>query len=272
MYKCDLCDEKFNEKEDLIDHIEEEHSDSIPKNYTAAQYYYVLKTGRVHGSCVMCKMETRWNEATGKYHRFCDMPACKEKYKKEFRKRMIGKYGRIHLLDDPEQQKKMLANRSISGKYKWSDGAEIPYTGSYEEDFLRFLDVFMNFDSSDIMAPSPHVYYYIYEGQEKFYIPDFFIPSLNLEIEIKDGGDNPNNHHKIQGVDKVKEKLKDDVMTSQTSFHYIKLTNKIYEPFFAFLAELKKRFNEQGENMKPIFILDESDYTNTDVKGEKNKK
>lgn len=66
----------------------------------------------------------------------------------------------------------------------------------------------MEFDSDDIFAPSPHTYYYEYEGTKHFYIPDFFIGSLNLEVEIKDGGDNPNNHHKIQAVDKVKEEKK----------------------------------------------------------------
>lgn len=258
MYKCQLCGDNFVELEDLYGHLEDEHNDAIPKDFTVPQFYYYLKTGKSHGKCVICKMPTRWNDSTGKYHRFCDMPQCKEKYRKEFKKRMIGKYGRVHLLNDPEQQKKMLANRSISGKYKWSDGKEIPYTGSYELDFLKFLDLFMNFDSSDIMSPSPHTYYYLYEGEEKFYIPDFFIPSLNLEIEIKDGGDNPNKHHKIQEVDKVKERLKDQVMMSQNEFNYIKIVNKNYDPFFEFLFKLKKEFNEHGENYKRIFILGET--------------
>lgn len=258
MYKCQLCGDNFVELEDLYGHLEDEHNDAIPKDFTVPQFYYYLKTGKSHGKCVICKMPTRWNDSTGKYHRFCDMPQCKEKYRKEFKKRMIGKYGRVHLLNDPEQQKKMLANRSISGKYKWSDGKEIPYTGSYELDFLKFLDLFMNFDSSDIMSPSPHTYYYLYEGEEKFYIPDFFIPSLNLEIEIKDGGDNPNKHHKIQEVDKVKERLKDQVMMSQNEFNYIKIVNKNYDPFFEFLFKLKKEFNEHGEKYKRIFILGET--------------
>jgi hypothetical protein len=258
MYKCQLCGDNFVELEDLYGHLEDEHSDAIPKDFTIPQFYYYLKTGKSHGKCVICKMPTRWNDATGKYHRFCDMPECKEKYRQEFKQRMIGKYGRVHLLNDPEQQKKMLANRSISGKYKWSDGKEIPYTGSYELDFLKFLDLFMNFDSSDIMSPSPHTYYYLYEGEEKFYIPDFFIPSLSLEIEIKDGGDNPNKHHKIQEVDKVKERLKDQVMMSQKEFNYIKIVNKNYDPFFEFLFRLKKEFNEHGESYKRIFILGET--------------
>lgn len=258
MFKCELCDASFKELEDLKQHLDDEHHDEIPKNFTVAQFYYYLKTGKDHGSCIVCKRDTPFNESTGKYARFCGRQECKDTYKEEFRKRMIGKYGKVHLLNDPTQQKKMLANRSISGKYRWSDGKEIQFTGSYEKDFLRFLDVFMNFESSDIMSPSPHTYYYNYEGAEKFYIPDFFIPSLNLEIEIKDGGDNPNTHYKIQAVDKVKEKLKDDVLTSQSQFHYIKITNKNYDGFFDFLMRLKKQFQEEGDKGPRIFILDEA--------------
>jgi uncharacterized C2H2 Zn-finger protein len=258
MIKCPICNDKFNEVEDLYGHLEKEHEESLPKDQSAAQYYYFLKTGKEHGNCVVCKMPTKWNESTNKYARFCEMASCKEKYKEEFKNRMIGKYGRVHLLNDPDQQRKMLANRSISGKYEWSDNREVPYTGTYELDFLQFLDVFMHFDSEDIMAPSPHTYYYIYEGEEKFYIPDVFIASLNLEIEIKDGGDNPNTHHKIQAVDKVKEKLKDNVMKSQKEFSYIKVVNKNYDSFFDFMMQKKKEFSETGKTDEPIFILHES--------------
>jgi hypothetical protein len=258
MHKCKICGAKFSEIEDLYDHLEEEHPDQIPKNFTVPQFQYYLKTGREHGNCVVCKRDTPWNEATNKYARFCGRQSCTDKYKEQFRERMIGKHGRVHLLDDPEQQKKMLANRSISGTYKWSDGGEVGYTGTYELHFLRFLDNFMNFTSSDIMSPSPHTYYYLYEGMEKFYIPDFFIPSLNLEIEIKDGGDNPNNHHKIQGVDKVKEKLKDGVLTSQKEFSYVKVVNKNYDSFFEVLMKMKEEFQEHGEKAEAVHVLTES--------------
>ena len=167
---------------------------------------------------------------------------------------MIGKYGKVSLLDDPEQQKKMLANRSISGKYKWSDGSEKTYTGSYELSFLEFLDNVLDFKSDDVICPSPHTYWYEYDGKKHFYIPDVFIPSLNLEIEIKDGGDNPNMHHKIQAVDKVKEKLKDEVMLSNgNNFDYIKIVNKKNDIFLEYLNLNKKRMNSVDK--KPIFII-----------------
>lgn len=239
--ECPLCDEKFNKLAGMYEHIEEDHQDNIPEGYDVQRYLYYIKTGKTHGSCVVCKKDTGWNESTGKYKRFCDNPKCKESYRETFKKRMIGKYGKTTLLNDPEQQRKMLAHRHISGEYEWTDGTKKTYTGSYELDFLKMLDVFMNFDSDDVMSPSPHTYYYEYEGEKKFYIPDVFIPSLNLEIEIKDGGDNPNMHGKIVAVDKVKEKIKDNVMASQKDYGYIKIVNKNYDEFFKYLLDQKEK-------------------------------
>lgn len=252
--KCKLCTKSFTNVDDLVRHIEREHAEQIPKNMSAGQYYYFLKTGKSHGSCVICKGATEWNPKTFKYHRFCKNPKCKEEYRKIFKNRMIGKYGKISLLDDPNQQKKMLANRSISGTYKWSDGSLKSYTGSYELDFLKYLDLMLDFNSDDVVTPSPHTYYYVYEGKKHFYIPDVFIPSLNLEIEIKDGGDNPNMHHKIQDVDKVKEKLKDEVMKSNSNnFNYLKVVNKDNKAFLNYLMVSKEKFN-RGDN-SPIFMI-----------------
>ena len=237
--KCPACGEKFTKLDGLHDHIEEEHSELIPEGYTAQRFIYYNKTGKTHGSCVICKKDTEWNETTGKYKRFCNNPKCKEEYREIFKQRMTGKYGKTTLLNEPEQQKKMLAHRHISGEYKWTDGTFKTYTGSYELDFLRFLDLFMNMDSDDVITPSPHTYYYIYEGEKKFYIPDVYIPSLNLEIEIKDGGNNPNMHGKIQAVDKVKEKLKDEVLNTTKDIDYIKIVNKEYDTFFEYLVKKK---------------------------------
>lgn len=265
LFKCPNCNDKFEQLPDLLNHIEEDHSDSIPKDQTSEQYYYMMRTGKTHGNCIVCKRPTKWKEATGKYHRFCGRVTCNETYRKTFQDRMIGTYGKVTLLKDPSHQKKMLANRSISGRYKWSDGKEFVYTGSYELDFLKFLDLFMGFDSDDVMAPSPHTYYYKYNGEEKFYMPDFFIPSLNLEIEVKDSAiNNPNTHHKIQAVDKVKEKLKDGVLLSQKQFSYIKVLGKEYDNFFDILMTMKKQVSESGE-FGQIFNL--GDGAETIVKG-----
>ena len=44
----------------------------------------------------------------------------------------------------------MLLNRRISGRYEWRDGTEFGYVGSYEKDFLRFMDQELNWVSSDM--------------------------------------------------------------------------------------------------------------------------
>ena len=266
MFKCKICGKKFTEITALYNHIENKHKEMIPKDMTVQQYYYYMKTGKMNGNCVMCKQPTGWNQNTGKYNRFCGNPKCKEEYVKIMKGRMVAKYGKTHLLNDPDKQREMLANRSISGTYTWSDGKhESTYTGSYELDFLKTLDGFFDWDPEDISMPSPHTYTYKYEGEDKFYIPDVFIHSLDLEIEIKDGGDNPNNHHKIQDVDKEKERLKDEVMCSQKVVHYIKITNKNYENFFRFLKEIKKEFEKYGDEKKipRIFKIEDIKGTNT---------
>lgn len=252
--KCKFCGKVFPDTDSIAAHLEKAHIDMIPPDMDSYQFYYYMKTGRTHGNCVMCKQPTSWNPKTKKYKRFCDNPKCKLAYRDMFKKRMIGTYGKITLLNDPEQQKKMLANRNISGIYTWSDGSKkLPYTGSYELSFLEFLDKIMDFPSSDVMAPSPHTYIYKYDGKDHFYIPDFFIPSLNLEIEVKDGGDNPNMHHKIQEVDKEKERLKDQVMkTNSNQFNYLKVVNKQNEIFLKYLELAKKKFAVNDNS--PIYM------------------
>jgi hypothetical protein len=170
-----------------------------------------------------------------KYSRFCDNPACKQKYRDEFKQRMIGKYGKVHLLNDPEKQKEMLRNRKISGSYTWSDRSIVlDYTGSYELDFLKFLDTQCKWLSSDIISPSPHIFEYMYNGKSHFYIPDFFIPSLTLQIEIKDDGSAKN----INQDSRNKDEIKDDLMKSNSNyFNYIKIVNKNYREFLNIIRE-----------------------------------
>ena len=252
---CKFCNKFYYDVADLVAHTEKEHLTLIPEDMDAWQFCYFVRTGKSSGSCVVCKKPTTWNDKTHKYNRFCNDPKCKQKYIETFQKRMIGKYGKTNLLNDPEQQRLMLSKRKISGEYIWRDHVtKSVYVGSYERSFLEFLDLTMHFDPKDIISPSPHTYYYIYEGEKHFYIPDFFIPSLNLEVEIKDGGTNPNMMQKIVEVDKVKEKLKDEVMSSNRStFNYIKIVDKQNEKLLRFLEIAKERYYD--ENNEHIVML-----------------
>jgi hypothetical protein len=148
---------------------------------------------------------------------------------------MMTKYGKIYLTDDPEQQKKMLANRKISGVYTWSDHkTQIPYVGTYELDFMKYLDLTLGWPVSDLIAPSPHTYVYEYNNEKHMYIPDFFIPSLNCEIEIKSSvrmdRQNPESREK--------EILKDNLMKSLSNIvNYIRIEDKNYEGFNALIKK-----------------------------------
>ena len=253
-FKCPFCDLRFADKEKLYYHIEKDHPEVLKDGYSAARVYFNFINKKDHGSCVICRKPTEWNEKTRKYMRFCS-EECKNEYVKQMKNRMINVYGKVHLLNDPKKQREMLSARSISGEYEFKDGGKHSYTGSYERSFLEFLDKVMEFSSLDVVSPCPFTFYYTYEGKELFYIPDIYIPSLNLIVEIKDGGDNPNTHPKIQAVDKIKEKLKDDLM-KKGSYNYIKITNKDNFEFIEFLIELK---NKDDEDKKPIIRIAESE-------------
>ena len=239
---CNYCDYHCYDPDDIVSHYEKHHDEMIPDDVSPWHFYTFLRTGKMYGNCVVCGKNTTFNESTHKYNRFCGRKECYDKYRQIFNNRMIGKYGKTNLLSDPDMQKKMLANRKISSVYRWRDGVhQTIVTSSYERSFIEFLDNVLEFDPTDVFAPSPHTYYYEYEGTKHFYIPDFYIASLNLEVEIKDGGENPNTHPKILAVDKVKEKLKDDVMASNPSFNYIKIINKDNNKFLKYLEEAKDR-------------------------------
>jgi len=222
-------------------HYEYKHKDLIRPDMTGYQWLYFLLTKKDHGSCIICHNNTDFNEKGMKYSRFCNNPECKQKYREDFKNKMFGVYHKIHLLDDPEMQKKMLASRSISGEYKWSDGsAKFTYTGSFEEDFLKFLDTQLHWPSSDVMAPSPHTYQYEYGAKTHFYIPDAYIPSLNLEVEIKDDGSALN----INPESRAKDKIKDNLMkTNENNVNYIKIINKRYDEFLQWIRGDKEDGN-----------------------------
>jgi len=261
-FKCPYCNKKYLNKQALYNHIEIKHEDYISEEFPPSRLYFNYINNKEVGSCVICKKPTEWNNVTERYNRFCS-EKCKDKYVEEFQKRMIRVHGKTtqQMLQDPEMQKKMLSNRKISGKYKWSDNsAEIQYTGSYELDFLKFLDLFMHFESEDIISPAPQVFTYNDNGTKRFYIPDFYIPSINTLVEIKDGQDNRNNHPNRIGRDAEKEKLKDEIMRNQRDYNFVKVVNKDYSIFLNFLMKLKNNtgdVEEKKERFIPIVDISE---------------
>lgn len=269
-YKCPECGKKFKTLTGWGDHVKLMHSASWPEGYSVSRFFYYTVTGKTHGICRTCKGDTEWNEGSMKYDQYCKNPECKKAYVKIAKSRMIGKYGKVHILDDPDQQRKMIANRKISGTYRFHDGTVFSYVGSYERNFLKMLNELLFWSSHDIISPSPHTYYYDYENPKdspknqgkKFYIPDFYIPSLNLEIEIKQ---QTSTNKAFNEINRVKEKLKDEVMASNRQVKYMKINDNDFTEFFKLLMEFKERDPSQDDKESDIMDVMES-YTGEDIR------
>lgn len=240
---CSVCGKVLKSKEYLVYHIDKAHKSMIPTDWSAARYENYLRTGKTHGNCLICNENTDWNESTWKYKRICDKKSCNDEIAKKAKANMVKKYGKEHLLNDPDMQRKMVYAKHTSGLYEWDDEeykkTYIPYASQMEYKFLEMLNGFLNLDPTDVIGPSPNTYQYKYKGEIHQYIPDYYIPSLNLEIEIKEPKDNQNQHPKIQAVDKVKENLKDKVMESNKKVHYIKVNGTDYSEFLELFMYLK---------------------------------
>lgn len=251
-YCCPYCKEKFN-KEKLIDHIEKEHDDELPESYTAYRAAYdVVNDKPGHGYCVICHSPTKWNEKRQKYERLCGKKECSKKVKEVYQTRMMKVYGKVHLLDDPYHQEKMLSHRHIAGKYKWSDGTMFEYVGSYEKELLEFLDKTLEYRSDEILSPGPVLEYTI-NGKKRHWITDFLIIPHNLVIEVKDGGSNPNK--RFMPEYRAKQYAKEKMITNMGVYSYLRLTNKDFSQLLGILAELKKNIIDDEKG--PIYRIHE---------------
>jgi|JI10StandDraft_1071094.scaffolds.fasta_scaffold62618_5 hypothetical protein len=227
-----LDGKKFTEKNLMYEYIENNYSYLLNDDMSAKRLYFNLKNKKLVGKCVMSGKPTKFNETTEKYERF-HSDVEKELYRKEFIARMKTKYGTAHLLNSPEQQSLMLKNRSISKNYIWKNKKVTVVTSQYEYDFLEYLESTFNFEESSL-APPPTIYYKDTDGTERFYLPDFFIPSMNLIVEIK----GTNNHY--QKRDAYKEKLKETAVL-KNKFSFIQINDREYSKFNLFFTKHVKK-------------------------------
>lgn len=250
-FKCPFCNTKYISKESLYDHMEEEHESELC-GLPAAQVYfnyrnhYALTKG--FGKSVISGKPTKFNLTTERYERFANEEE-KQQYRELFRKNMINRYGKDTLLNDPEQQKLMLANRKISGVFKWDDGTETTYTGSYEKAFLEYLNFNYNWDKpTDVIAPAPMIIDYTdSQGKVRFHIPDFYIQSLNLIINIKS---QTNMGYRLRDIED--EKL-EDAAIKKTSYNYIKIYDNDFKKFNKILDYFKNI--DESKTLKRIYII-----------------
>lgn len=238
-YGCPYCN-KFDTRDKLVSHIEKKHDELLPTGYSASRIVFDVvnhkEVGNGYGTCRVCQGHTSWNEKNCKYNVICDNPACRKALRDRAKNNMIKVYGKPMLLDDPEHQQKMLANRSISGTYTFRDGGKITYTGSYEKKALEFFDQVLEVPSSDIMAPGPTLEYE-FQGEKLHWITDIYYIPYNLIIEVKDGGDNPN--QRDMPIYRGKQYAKEEMITSLGKFNYLRLTNNDFSQLLYIMAELK---------------------------------
>lgn len=253
-YKCPYCS-ITDIKENLIEHIDTEHDDLIPENFTPARLVFNIVNKKEFGICVVCKKPTQWCEESCKYERLCTNPKCREQLRINYKNNMLKVYNKITLLGDADHQQKMLANRKISGSYTFTDGGKRTYTGKYEQKTLEFFDKVMNVKSDDIMSPGP-VMEYMYEGKKLKWITDILYIPFNLVIEVKDGGANPNNREMPSY--REKQVCKETMITSLGTYNYLRLTDNNFEQLIEILAELKyQMLDDSVENKKAIVNINE---------------
>lgn len=248
-YKCIYCNKSY-ERPHLIRHIENKHEDMIPQDYSAARLVFDIcnnkDVGNGSGSCNICKGPTPWDEKSGRYKVYCS-DECRKKMRENAQKNMIKVYGKETLLNDVEWQEHMLANRRISGKYKFKDGGYVTYTGSYEKKLLEFMDQVMDISSQDIIAPGPTIEY-TFNGETKHYITDVYYLPYNLIIEVKDGGDNPNKTNMPET--RAKTLAKEDAIIKLGKYNYIRLTNNNFIQLLDIFVDLKEQSRSDEPDKK----------------------
>lgn len=231
--KCPFCNNIYDDKQKFCHHITNRHNDQIPENCEdGLEYAYSLLVGKDIGRlCVQCHTNpVHFNDESLKYERLCSDPKCKEAYIKMMKGRMMNKYGVEHLLNNADMQRKMLLNHADAKDYIWDNNHKFRVIGTYEIDFLDHLKK-MDWSPSDIIAPSPNDYWYKWDdGTVHLYIPDFYIPSLSLEVEIKQGGFNDSFMNHNRNIENKKD-LRMKAEANMSGINYIKILDKNYTEF-----------------------------------------
>jgi hypothetical protein len=125
----------------------------------------------------------------------------------------INKYGVEYPFQSDEIQQKVINKFSSFNKFK---DTNLYYQTSYEKDFLeKYYYLFPDIERGKCIK-------YIFRKKQTYYLPDFYIPSLNLIVEIK------NSYLAKRDKTQILAKKK---ATISNGFNYIMITNKRYNKF-----------------------------------------
>jgi len=133
--------------------------------------------------------------------------------KEKSKQTMLKNHGVEHAL----QSEKILKQQQKTGfSVKQFRNTDIWYQGTYELDFLnKYYDMFLDIQRGPGIK-------YIFNGKHKVYHPDFYIPSLNLIIEIK-------NSYKAE-INKNKIRLQKHAVI-KSGYDYCIIINRNYDEF-----------------------------------------
>lgn len=249
-YKCPYCEER-HVRDKLVTHIERKHSDMTSEEFTANRIVFNVINKKISGRCTECGKETPWNEDKCRYERLCS-----KKCKMNYAKRAEQNTGRHAQMRDPNNTVAldMVQSRKIAGNYKFENGVEIGYVGSYEKDFLEFMDKVLKVDPSDIQQPGP-IIDYTYNGTAHRWLTDFYYIPFNLVIDVKDGGSNPNNRDMKEYREKQAEKEK--AIQELNKYNYLRLTDKNNTQLIEIMMELKHLMIDLDKNYEVISRIHE---------------
>lgn len=253
-FQCPYCQKRLERKK-LVGHVERNHMDDIPEDFTPLRIVFHVankKDLNYRRPCRVCGKPTNWDENKGRYDFLCGSKQCHDKYVEQMHKNMHYKVGINRPTGTPEGLEMMLSKRKISGTYKFQDGTEKVYTGSYERKALEFMDKVMNCKPEDIQIPGPTLQYTL-DGSTHYYIPDMYYEPYHLIIEVKDGGDHPN-HNKSYAETRRKQMAKEEYVIKNTDYNYLRLTDNDFSQLLAVFADLKMNLIENDLSERVIHV------------------
>lgn len=247
-YSCPYCNKRFS-RIDMPTHLENKHMELLPQGFTPLRMtFHIVNNKPVTYTrpCRICGGKTDWDENKGRYNFLCNKKSCHDAWTQKMKDTMGDKMGASAPTKTADGQAKMLKARKISGTYKFSDGGERSYCGSYEKKALEFFDTVLEAKSEDIATPGP-VLQYDFEGKKHIYISDIFYIPYNLVIEVKDGGNHPNTSEAWSET-RRKKIAKEDYIIKHTDYNYLRLTDNDFSQLLSVFADLKMHLLEDDKN------------------------